>query len=304
MSCGSICSAERAEVLMELREKAYAKLNISLDVGAKRDDGYHEMNMVMQTVSLCDELTVAQTDDGRISARSNLRFIPSDDRNLAVKAAKVFQAAAGSEGQGLLLTLKKRIPVGAGMAGGSSDAAAVLRALNRMHGGRFSRTELETLAGQVGSDVAFCVAGGTALAKGRGEILEALPPLPACAIAICKPEFSISTPELFRKLDSAPLRHHPDTAGILEALARGELRAVCRRMYNVFEDVGDRRMRTVCQIKSRMLDFGALGSIMTGTGSAVFGIFSDRGAAQAAARSLEKDYKFACVAEPVGRLPE
>ena len=123
-------------------------------------------------------------------------------------------------------------------------------------------------------------------------------------IAICKPEFSISTPELFRKLDSAPLRHHPDTAGILEALARGELRAVCRRMYNVFEDVGDRRMRTVCQIKSRMLDFGALGSIMTGTGSAVFGIFSDRGAAQAAARSLEKDYKFACVAEPVGRLPE
>ena len=201
MSCGSICSAERAEVLMELREKAYAKLNISLDVGAKRDDGYHEMNMVMQTVSLCDELTVAQTDDGRISARSNLRFIPSDDRNLAVKAAKVFQAAAGSEGQGLLLTLKKRIPVGAGMAGGSSDAAAVLRALNRMHGGRFSRTELEALAGQVGSDVAFCVAGGTALAKGRGEILEALPPLPACAIAICKPEFSISTPELFRKLD-------------------------------------------------------------------------------------------------------
>ena len=172
---------------MELREKAYAKLNISLDVGAKRDDGYHEMNMVMQTVSLCDELTVAQTDDGRISARSNLRFIPSDERNLAVKAAKVFQAAAGSEGQGLLLTLKKRIPVGAGMAGGSSDAAAVLRALNRMHGGRFSRTELEALAGQVGSDVAFCVAGGTALAKGRGEILEALPPLPACAIAICNP---------------------------------------------------------------------------------------------------------------------
>lgn len=150
---------------MELREKAYAKLNISLDVGAKRDDGYHEMNMVMQTVSLCDELTVAQTDDGRISARSNLRFIPSDDRNLAVKAAKVFQAAAGSEGQGLLLTLKKRIPVGAGMAGGSSDAAAVLRALNRMHGGRFSRTELEALAGQVGSDVAFCVAGGPRLRK-------------------------------------------------------------------------------------------------------------------------------------------
>ena len=289
---------------MELREKAYAKLNISLDVGAKRDDGYHEMNMVMQTVSLCDELTVAQTDDGRITARSNLRFIPSDERNLAVKAARVFFEAAGIEGQGLLLTLRKRIPVGAGMAGGSSDAAATLRALNAMYGGRFSVSQLETLAQQVGSDVAFCVAGGTALARGRGEILEPLPPLPDCRIVICKPEFSISTPELFRKLDSAPLRHHPDTAGILEALARGELRAVCRRMYNVFEDVGDRRMRTVCQIKSRMLDFGALGSIMTGTGSAVFGIFTDEAAAKAACAAFAKDYRFACVAEPVGRLPE
>ena len=289
---------------MEIREKAYAKLNISLDVGAKRPDGYHEMNMVMQTVSLCDELTVAQTDDGRITARSNLRFIPSDERNLAVKAARVFFEAAGIEGQGLLLTLRKRIPVGAGMAGGSSDAAATLRALNAMYGGRFSVSQLETLAQQVGSDVAFCVAGGTALARGRGEILEPLPPLPDCRIVICKPEFSISTPELFRKLDSAPLRHHPDTAGILEALARGELRAVCRRMYNVFEDVGDRRMRTVCQIKSRMLDFGALGSIMTGTGSAVFGIFTDEAAAKAACAAFAKDYRFACVAEPVGRLPE
>lgn len=287
---------------MEIREKAYAKLNISLDVGARRPDGYHEMSMVMQTVSLCDELTVARTDDGRISARSNLRFIPSDERNLAVKAARVFLDAAGIERQGLLLTLRKRIPVGAGMAGGSSDAAATLRALNAMYGGHFTVAELETLAQQVGSDVAFCVAGGTALAKGRGEILEPLPPLPDCRIVICKPEFSISTPELFRKLDSAPLRHHPDTAGILEALERGDLRAICRRMYNVFEDVGDRRMRTVAQIKSRMLDYGALGSIMTGTGSAVFGIFTDETAAKAACAALEEDYRFACVAEPVGRI--
>ena len=289
---------------MEIREKAYAKLNISLDVGAKRPDGYHEMNMVMQTVSLCDELTVAQTDDGRIAARSNLRFIPSDERNLAVKAARVFFDAAGIEGQGLLLTLRKRIPVGAGMAGGSSDAAATLRALNAMYGGHFTVAELETLAQQVGSDVAFCVAGGTALARGRGEILEPLPPLPDCTIVICKPEFSMSTPELFRKLDSAPLRHHPDTAGILEALEKGDLRAICRRMYNVFEDVGDRRLRTVAQIKSRMRDYGALGSIMTGTGSAVFGIFTDEAAAKAACAAFAKDHRFACVAEPVGRIPQ
>ena len=287
---------------MEIREKAYAKLNISLDVGARRADGYHEMNMVMQSISLCDDLTIQTTEDGTLRARSNLRFIPSDERNLAVKAARVFLEAAGESGQGLRLDLQKRIPVGAGMAGGSSDAAGVLRALNRMYGGRFSCAELEKLAEQVGSDVAFCVAGGTALARGRGEILEALPPLPDCRIVVCKPEFSISTPELFRKLDSAPVRHHPDTAGILEALEQGDLRAVCRRMYNVFEDVGDRRMRMVAEIKSRMLDHGALGAIMTGTGSAVFGIYSEEAAAGSAAAELKHEYQFACVAEPVGRL--
>lgn len=287
---------------MEMNEKAYAKLNLSLDVGAKRADGYHEMNMVMQSVSLCDELQISTTDDGTLSARSNLRFIPNDERNLAVKAARVFLEAAGESAQGLMISLHKKIPVGAGMAGGSSDAAAVLRALNRMYGGRFSREELEKLAERVGSDVAFCVAGGTALARGRGEILEPLPPLPDCGIVICKPEFSISTPELFRKLDSAPLRHHPDTAGILEALKRSDLRALCRRMYNVFEDVGDRRMRTVGQIKSRMLDHGALGAIMTGTGSAVFGVFTAEQVAEAAARELKAEYRFACVARPVGRL--
>ena len=287
---------------MEIREKAYAKLNISLDVGARRADGYHEMNMVMQSISLGDEVTIRTTDDGKLRARSNLRFIPSDERNLAVKAARVFLDAAGESGQGLQLDLLKHIPVGAGMAGGSSDAAAVLRALNRMYGGRFSCGELEKLAEQVGSDVAFCVAGGTALAKGRGELLEALPPLPDCKIVVCKPEFSISTPELFKKLDSSPVRHHPDTAGILTALEQGDLRAVCRRMYNVFEDVGDRRMRTVAEIKSRMLDHGALGAIMTGTGSAVFGIYTEETPARSAAAELGREYKFACVAEPVGRL--
>ena len=289
---------------METQEKAYAKLNISLDVGARRPDGYHEMVMVMQTVSLCDTLSVRPAEDGRLSARSNLRFIPNDERNLAVKAARVFLEAAGEPERGLLLELQKQIPVGAGMAGGSSDAAAVLRALNRMSGGRFSRQELEKLAELVGSDVAFCVAGGTALARGRGELLEPLAPLPGCKIVICKPEFSISTPELFRKLDSAPVRHHPDTAGILDALERQDLRAVCRRLYNVFEDVGDRRMRTVAQIKSRLLDHGALGAVMTGTGSAVYGVYTDGEAAERAAKDLRREYRFACVAEPVGRILE
>ena len=188
------------------------------------------------------------------------------------------------------------------MAGGSSDAAAVLRALNRLYDNKLSRAELEELACHVGSDVAFCVAGGTSLAKGRGEILTDLQPIPDCFFVVCKPEFSISTPELFKKLDSSPMRHHPDTAGILQALEEGELREICMRMYNVFEEVDDRRMRTVSDIKSKLLDYGALGAIMTGTGSAVFGVFTNEEQAKAASRDLKANYKFCCVSRPVARL--
>ena len=288
--------------MSEIREKAYAKLNISLDVAERRPDGYHDMVMVMQTVSLCDELRLTRNDSGRISASCNLRFIPTDERNLAVRAAKRFLEAAGESGKGLHIDIRKSIPVGAGMAGGSSDAAAVLRGLNRLFDDRFSRAELEGLAGLVGSDVAFCVAGGTALAKGRGELLSDLRPLPRCFFAIVKPEFSISTPELFRKLDETPLRRHPDTAGLLHAIEDGSLKELSRRMYNVFEDVPDRRMRTVAEIKSRLLDHGALSAMMTGTGSAVFGVFEEEEAARDAAAALRKEYRFAAAAEPVGRL--
>lgn len=288
--------------MRETKEKAYAKLNISLDVTSCRDDGYHDMLMVMQTISLSDDITVKLNDSGRVTASSNLPFIPCDERNLAVKAALKYLEAIGVGSQGMHIEMHKKIPVGAGMAGGSSDAAAVLRALNRLYDNKLSRAELEELACHVGSDVAFCVAGGTALAKGRGEILTDLQPIPACFFVVCKPEFSISTPELFKKLDSSPMRHHPDTAGILQALEEGELREICMRMYNVFEEVDDRRMRTVSDIKSKLLDYGALGAIMTGTGSAVFGIFTSEEQAKAAGRDLKANYKFCCVSEPVARL--
>ncbi len=287
---------------MEIQEKAYAKLNISLDVTCRRDDGYHEMVMVMQTVSLCDTLRLRLNDSGRVSAVSNLHFIPTDERNLAVRAAQRYLEAMGAGGQGLQIDLDKRIPVGAGLAGGSSDAAAVLRGLNSLCGGRLSRAELEELACSVGSDVAFCVAGGTALAKGRGELLTDLPPLPDWLFVICKPDFSISTPERFRKLDEVQLRRHPDTAGLVQAIGQGSLRELCRRMYNVFEDVQDRRMRTVAEIKGRMLDAGALGAMMTGTGSAVFGVFEEETAAREASDLLGREYRFCTVAAPTGRL--
>lgn len=284
-----------------IREKAWAKLNISLDVAERRPDGYHDMTMVMQTVSLCDEVSIQFTDTGRVQARSNLCFIPGDERNLAVRAALQYLRAAGKEGQGLLITLDKRVPVGAGMGGGSSDAAAVLRALNR-HYAALSPEELELLSASVGSDVPFCVRGGTALATGRGEKLRSLPDLPDCGFVICKPEFSISTPELFRKLDQSGARCHPDTAGIIGALEAGELEQLCRRMYNVFEDVDDRRLRTVKEIKSRLLDCGALSAVMTGTGSAVFGVYRPGAAPDAAVEALRRDYGFCEKAVRVGRL--
>jgi len=178
----------------------------------------------------------------------------------------------------------------------------VLRAMNALYGDRFGRKKLEELACTVGSDVAFCVTGGTALAEGRGERLTDLLPLPDCRFVICKPEFSVSTPELFRKLDQTPLRRHPDTAGILQGIKQGSLTEVCRRMYNVFEDVQDRRLRTVAEIRGRMLDHGALSAMMTGTGSAVFGVFEKEESAQTAARAIGGEYRFCCVAQPVARL--
>ena len=284
-------------------EKAYAKLNLSLDVQGKRNDGYHEMVMIMQTISISDSIRIEAQKEPGIRAHCNFRYVPTDQRNLAVRAAEVFQAELDDTSEiGLFLDIKKAIPVGAGMAGGSSDAAAVLRGLNRLYGSPFSRKELEKLAERIGSDVAFCIAGGTALARGRGEILEDLEPMPDCRIVVCKPGFSISTPELFRKLDEINLRRHPDTEGMLVALRNGNLRELSMRMYNVFEDVDDRRLRSVAEIKSLLLDHGALSALMTGTGSAVFGIFPESEPAEKAAEVLRAHYSFCRVAEPVGRL--
>lgn len=287
--------------MTEIREHAYAKLNISLDVARRRDDGYHDMLMIMQTVSLRDEVSIS-LGGGKVRALSNLRFIPTDERNLAVRAAIKYLEAVGEPDRGAEIRIEKAVPVGAGMAGGSSDAAAVLRGMERIYGGRLGRDRLLELAAQVGSDVPFCLIGGTALAGGRGERLTALPPLPDCRFVICKPDFSISTPELFKKLDAAPPRRHPDTAGLVRALEQGQLSELCHRLYNVFEDVDDRRMQTVRNIKSRLLDHGAMGAIMTGTGSAVFGVFPPGAELGGAVDALEKEYGFCRTALPVGTL--
>lgn len=283
-------------------EKAYAKLNISLDVSGRRSDGYHNMKMVMQTISLCDELSISVNETGFVRARMNMIYIPGDDRNLAVRAAKKFFAAVGKEKFGATIEIKKKIPVGAGLAGGSADAAAVLRCLNRIFGDPLNAGELLKVSEEIGSDVPFCTLGGTAFAEGRGEILTVLNPFPECEFVVCKPDFAISTPEFFRYLDRDRIRIHPDTKGIIESVEKADLKQICRRMYNVFENVNDRRLKVVSEIKGKLLDSGALGAVMTGTGSAVFGVFEKGAVPEKLCGILGKEYGFCTVAEPVGKL--
>lgn len=280
---------------MKTIEHAGAKLNLSLDVLKKTPDGYHDLRMVMQTVEFGDDLEIELTEDGSFAIDPGQPYLPADSRNLALRAAKLFLDGAGL---GARIRTVKRTPVCAGMGGGSSDAAAVLRALNRLTQAGKTDDDLREMALRLGSDVPFCVSGGTALAEGRGEILTPLDPMPDCAIVICKPSFSISTPELFGRIDRRKSRLHPDTAGLIEALGAGDIGSAARRMYNVFEDVLDRRQSAIESIKSELLSKGALGAVMTGTGSAVFGVFEDDETAKTAHRALSAQYRECYLTRP------
>ncbi len=282
--------------------KAHAKLNLSLDVLGRREDGYHEMRMVMQTVALSDRIRLEAGTGEPLRMTSNLGFLPADGRNLAAAAALRLLEETGADPGGLAIDLWKSIPVCAGLAGGSSDGAAVLRGLNRLLGLGLSQGRLAEIGARVGSDVPYCVAGGTALAEGRGEILTPLPPLPRCHVVLCKPGFSISTPELFSRIDSARIRRRPDTAGLLNALEAGDLDGVARRMYNVFEDaLPARRAGEVQSIKNILIQNGALGASMSGTGPTVFGLFRDGDAAGRAYGALRESYRETFLTETMDR---
>lgn len=281
-----------------MQVKAYAKLNLTLDILRKREDGYHDLQMVMQSIDLSDDLTVTPAH-GQGVMRTNLPYLPADGRNLAQLAAAAFRRATGKGGQ-VDISIQKRIPVCAGLAGGSSDAAAVLRAMNELTGAGLSPAELAGIGQSVGSDVPYCVVGGTALAEGRGERLTPLPPLPHCYAAVCKPTFPISTPQLFSRVELRKIVRRPDTAGLLAALEAGDLTGVARRMYNVFEDVLEpRRQAEIDSIKATLIDCGALGASMSGSGPSVFGLFPDREAAQHACRRLRELYKSVFLCETV-----
>lgn len=283
---------------MEVR--AYAKLNLTLDVIARRQDGYHDLRMVMQTVDLADTLTLTEEEQEGIRVRTNLRYLPGDERNLAAVAARKFWEINNCNAKGLAIDLRKSIPVCAGMGGGSADAAAVLRALNESSGLNLPLQRLAEIGEQVGSDVPYCVLGGTALAEGRGERLTALSPLPDCHIVICKPAFPISTPELFGCIDCRKIRCRPDTEGIIAALRNQDLAGVARRLYNVFEDaLTDRRGGEIAEIKNELISCGALGAAMSGTGPTVFGIFDDASKAANAFQSLKSHYSDTFRTRPV-----
>lgn len=279
---------------------APAKLNLSLDILRKREDGYHDLRMVMHSVDLSDILTLEQTDRSGLQVKTDLSFLPNNEKNLAAIAALRFSGATGMDLEGLRITIQKRIPVCAGMAGGSSDAAAVLRTLNRRLEQPLSVEDLARIGERVGSDVPYCVLGGTALVEGRGEILTPLPALPPCWFVLCKPGFSISTPELFRRVNCGKIRRRPDITGQIAALEAHDLAGIARRMYNVFEDVlPPFYKREIDAIKSTLIGHGALGAVMSGSGPTVFGIFERAAQAEAAHRVLKQEHKQTFLAQSV-----
>ena len=283
---------------------AYAKINLTLDILRRREDGYHDLRMVMQSVSLCDRLAIRRREESGVFVQSSLSYLPSDGNNLAAKAAAIFFAETGIAPVGLHVLLNKEIPVCAGMAGGSSDGAAMLRWLRREFAPDLSQEELERIGALVGSDVPFCLRGGTALAEGRGELLTDLPPMPDCFIVLCKPDFPISTPELFAAVQVRRLRCHPDTAGMRAALEAGDLTAVAQRLYNVFEDVLPRRYRRVFELKQVLMDLGAMGVSMTGSGPTVFGLYEEEQRAAQAVEELRGQGERAFLARPVSKSEE
>lgn len=282
-----------------LYEGAFAKLNLTLDVLGKREDGYHDIKSVMQAISIRDDVEIDIETGKPWSLECATEGIPTDETNLAWKAAKVYCDAMHKDPEGITIRILKRIPSGAGLGGGSADAAAVLRALNRHYGDPLSILALAELGAQVGSDVPFCVLCGTAMAEGRGEKLRKLPDMPECVFVVCKPAFSVSTPELYRKLDTVAIPKHPDHMAMESALLAGDLGKIADLIYNVFDPVVTADHLEINYIKSICNSYGALGMQMTGSGSAVYAIMPSFEYAAVVCNMLKDNYPDVFVAMPV-----
>ncbi|MFL6517060.1 MAG: 4-(cytidine 5'-diphospho)-2-C-methyl-D-erythritol kinase [Bacillus sp. (in: firmicutes)] len=255
---------------MKLLVKAPAKINLALDVLHKRTDGYHEVEMIMTTIDLADRVELTLLNQDKIHILSHNRYVPDDQRNLAYQAAQLLKDRFNVK-KGVLISIEKTIPVAAGLAGGSSDAAAALRGLNKLWDLGLTIDQLAELGSEIGSDVSFCVYGGTALAKGRGEIITELPAPPTCWVILAKPFIGVSTAEVYRRLDINNM-NHPNIPGMIEAIKQHDYQKVCKNVENVLEDVTLNLHPEVALIKEQMKRFGADAVLMSGSGPTVFGI--------------------------------
>ncbi len=282
-----------------LYEGAFAKLNLTLDVLGLREDGYHDLKSVMQAISIRDDIEIDVGTGEPWKMVCDKEGIPTDERNLAWKAAKVYCEAMNKDPEGIEIRITKRIPEQAGLGGGSADAAAVLRALNRHYGEPLSIMALAELGAQVGSDVPFCTLCGTAMVEGRGERLRKLPDLPECFFVVCKPEFSVSTPVLYKKIDSCTIGVRPNNQAMESALLAGDLGRVAENVCNVFDPIVTEEHLELNYIKSLCNTYGALAQQMTGSGSAVFAIMPSFEYAAVLCTMLKDSYPQVFIAKAV-----
>lgn len=274
--------------MKQIELKALAKINLGLDVLGKRENGYHDVRMVMQSIYLYDDVKIEQTEEKGIFLETNLHFLPTDSSNIAYKAAQMLLEEFDIR-QGVKIVLNKHIPVAAGLAGGSSNAAAVLFGINRLFSLHLTQEELMERGVKLGADVPYCIMRGTALAEGIGEQLHKLPAMPKCTVLIAKPPVSVSTKMVYEALDAKEILVHPDIDGLIQGLEQGSLRRVASCMGNVLEDVTIPMYPVIDKIKEEMQACGALNAMMSGSGPTVFGLFENRAdARKAQARIREK----------------
>lgn len=270
-----------------LQLKAYAKINLGLDVVGKREDGYHEVRMIMQTIKLFDKLTFRLLQENEIRIKTNLGFLPVNEDNLVYKAVKQLKDMYNID-KGLEIDLFKCIPVAAGMAGGSTDCAAALVGASKLFGLHLSKQELMETGVKLGADVPYCILRGTALSEGIGEVLTPLPPMPDCHILIAKPPISVSTKFVYQNLKANELQHHPDIDGMVEAIQAGTLSGITDRMENVLETVTIPAYPVIEEIKNCMKENGAMNALMSGSGPTVFGIYKDEEVALRAKKCIQE----------------
>ena len=284
-------------MLNKIVTKSFAKINLSLDVLGKRENGYHDVCMVMQTVSVFDLITIERTKSG-IELSTNLPYLPLDSNNLAYKAAKEFFEYTNIKA-GVRIDISKRIPVGAGLAGGSSNASAVLKAMNKLFETGLSLKELCKIGIKIGADVPYCILGGTRLAEGIGEKLSPLPKLPKCSIVLVKPAFSISTKAVYEKIDSHQNFTRPDTLSLIDGLHKRDLDKIAFSMGNVLEEVSINEHPILEKVKDELRSLGAIRAQMSGSGPTVFGIFKTIDEARSAKKELWGKYKTVYICSPV-----